>query len=246
MLTGLQIRTLSTCVKTLRKVSPNDLKSKIKGVSSQHWLSRQLSDPYVEKAKRMNYRCRSAFKLVEIDDRFKILHPGHVVVDCGASPGSWTQVAVKRVNSDGANQTLAKGTVCSIDKQHIYPIEGAVIFGNMDFTAPESQKSLTDFLNDEKVHAVLSDMAPNATGIRELDNENMLKLCYAVLRFAVQVSRKEASVLVKMWQCGSTKKLEADMARFYDNVKVVKPNSSRMDSAEIFLLGRNFKGLKDS
>lgn len=116
----------------------------------------------------------------------------------------------------------------------------------MDFTSSESQKKIMDFLNDKKVDVVISDMAPNATGVRSLDNENIIKLCYAALRFAVQISKKDASLLVKLWQCGVTKELDNDIARFYNNVKVVKPNSSRSDSTEIFLLGRGFKGLKNS
>lgn len=123
MLLKSQIRGFSSCLQVMRKIASNDLKSKTKGTSSQQWLSRQLSDPYVEKAKLMNYRCRSAFKLLEIDDRFKILRPGDTVVDCGASPGSWTQVAVKRVNSDGLKLDAPKGTVLAIDRQQIYPIE---------------------------------------------------------------------------------------------------------------------------
>lgn len=116
----------------------------------------------------------------------------------------------------------------------------------MDFTAPESQKNIIEFLNGKKADVVISDMAPNATGVRNLDNENIIKLCYIVLRFAVQISKKDSSLLVKLWQCGETKQLENDIARFYNNVKIVKPNSSRSDSTEIFLLGRNFKGLKNS
>ncbi|KAJ8978612.1 hypothetical protein NQ317_010070, partial [Molorchus minor] len=157
------------------------------------------------------HTCRSAFKLLEIDDRFKILYPGSIVLDCGAAPGSWTQIAVQRVNSNGAN--------------------GATLFGNMDFTTPESQKTLTDFLKGEKVHVVISDMAPNATGVKHLDKENIIKLCYAALKFAVQMSVKDASLLVKLWQCEDMKKLVDDISRFYSNVKVVKPNASRSDSA---------------
>lgn len=123
MLAKPQIRQFSLFLQVMRKIAPDDLKSKTKNTSSQHWLSRQLSDPYVEKAKLMNYRCRSAFKLIEIDDRFKILHPGYTVIDCGASPGSWTQVAVKRVNSDGMKMDVCKGTVLAVDRQQIYPIE---------------------------------------------------------------------------------------------------------------------------
>lgn len=113
----------------------------------------------------------------------------------------------------------------------------------MDFTDAKSQQAIKDFLGNETAHAVLSDMAPSASGIRQLDNENILKLCYNVLRFALLISRTGASVLMKLWQCGETKKLETDIARFYNNVKIVKPHASRSDSAEIFLLGRDFKGL---
>lgn len=89
-------------------------------------------------------------------------------------------------------------------------------------------------------------MAPNATGVRDLDTENIIKLCYAALKFALTMSNKGASVLVKLWQCGQTKTLETDMGRFYENVRIVKPLSSRADSAEIFMLGRGFKGLKST
>lgn len=113
----------------------------------------------------------------------------------------------------------------------------------MDFTNEKTQEAVKDFLRNDKAHVVLSDMAPSATGIKQLDNENILKLCYNVLRFALLVSRTGASVLMKLWQCGETKKLETDIARFYDNVRIVKPHASRSDSAEIFLLGRDFKGI---
>lgn len=116
----------------------------------------------------------------------------------------------------------------------------------MDFTDPKSQFALMNELNGTRAHVVLSDMAPRASGIREMDNDNMMNLCYSVLRFAVQVSEVGATFLVKLWQCGQAKRLENDISRFYSNVKFVKPRSSRDDSAEIFILGRYFKGLKDT
>lgn len=122
-LNKIQQRKIATGLKNRAKVTPENLKSKPKSASSQNWLSRQLSDPYVEKAKMMNLRCRSAFKLIEIDERFKIFQPGHVVIDCGAAPGSWTQVVVSRINSDGKHHDLPKGISIAIDKQQIYPIE---------------------------------------------------------------------------------------------------------------------------
>lgn len=238
------LKKFSTFTRLERKVSSNSLKSKTKNVSSQQWLSRQLSDPYVEKAKLMNYRCRSAFKLLEIDEKYNILKPGQIVLDVGASPGSWSQVIAHKINSNGKDKELPTGTAIAIDKQNIYPIEGVTIFGNMDFTSMETQKKLLDFLDKRKVDTVVSDMAPSATGIRQMDNENMLKLCYSVLKFSLQISNNSGIILIKLWQCGDTKKLENDIARFYNKVRVVKPKSSRSDSTEIYLLGREFKGLR--
>ncbi|CAH0564542.1 unnamed protein product [Brassicogethes aeneus] len=239
-------RTITTSKSASKKVTTNDLSSKKLKHSSQQWLSRQMSDPYVDKAKMLHYRCRSAFKLIEIDDKYKFLKPGDTVVDCGAAPGSWTQVAVNKVNADAADSKLKVGKVFSIDKQQIFPINGAAILGNMDFTQTASQEELRKALNGSKINAVISDMAPSATGIGQMDKENIIHLCYSVLRFAVLLSDIDAAVLVKLWQCGETKKLETDIGKFYRNVKIVKPNASRADSAEIFILGRNFKGLKVS
>ncbi|PSN49184.1 rRNA methyltransferase 2 [Blattella germanica] len=224
------------------KEFPTKLKGRSK--SSQEWLIRQLADPYVEKAKMMNYRCRSAFKLIEIDERFRLLSPGQCVIDCGAAPGSWTQVAVNKVNSNKKDSKKRVGQVIGIDLLPIYHIEGATILQNLDFTTDTAQQKVLELLNNRTVDVVLSDMAPNATGIREMDHENIIALAYSVLRFAVQVSSVGASLLIKIWAGRDTKKLENDLARFYENVKPVKPGASRGDSAEMFFLARKFKGLK--
>lgn len=123
--------------------------------------------------------------------------------------------------------------------------QGATILGNADFTDPQTQVKVLEKLAGRRVNVVLSDMAPNATGVRHLDYENIINLCYSVLRFAVQISEPGGSLLVKLWQCGQTKQLEIDINKFYRNVKNVKPEASRTDSAELFLLGRHFKGLSD-
>ncbi|XP_044739272.1 rRNA methyltransferase 2, mitochondrial [Chrysoperla carnea] len=234
-------RKFSTGLKLYEKIVPTNLKGK--KVSSQQWLTRQLNDPYVEKAKMMNYRCRSAFKLIEIDDKNSFLKPGQTVIDCGAAPGSWTQVAVLRCNADG-KQKKKIGTVIGIDKLQIYPLEGAQLLGNMDFTLKESQLKILQLLNNAKLDVVLSDMAPNATGVRSMDQENILNLCYSVLKFAVQMSNDGGTLLVKVWDGGGVPKLCKDIEKFYNHVKIIKPNASRSDSAEKFLLGRGFKGLK--
>ncbi|KAI4456509.1 ribosomal rna methyltransferase [Holotrichia oblita] len=227
---------------TFCKKLPSNLKGR--SVSSQQWLTRQLNDPYVEKAKFMSYRrfsCRSAFKLIEIDDKYKILKPGYTVVDCGASPGSWTQVTVSRT-TNLLNSPISNGCVIAIDKQYIHPIEGAIILNNSDFTKRETQIKVFNILDGSKVDVVLSDMAPNATGIKELDNTNMLNLCYSALEFAVQVSIINATFLVKLWYCNDFKTFEDNVKQFYNDVKIVKPKASRSHSAEVFILGRYFKG----
>ncbi|XP_011185647.1 rRNA methyltransferase 2, mitochondrial [Zeugodacus cucurbitae] len=226
----------------LAKQIPRNLKGKSK--SSQEWLTRQLADPYVEKAKMMNLRCRSAFKLIEIDDRFKILKPGDTVLDCGAAPGSWTQVAVNRTNANGTKEGNKRGAVFSIDLLHFHAVPGATTFGGMDFTTTSAQQRLREALAGRQVNCVLSDMAPNATGVRMLDQENIMSLCYSVLRFALAMSAVNANLVVKLWANGDVAKLEKDLARFYEYVKRVKPESSRSDSAEIFLVARQYKGLE--
>jgi len=222
------------------KQQPNNLKGKSK--SSQEWLTRQLADPYVEKARMLNYRCRSAFKLLEMDDKYKILKPGDVVLDCGAAPGSWTQVAVQRTNANGKLERAPLGAVYSIDLLHFHAVPGATIFGGMDFTTPLAKERLRESLAGRQVNCVLSDMAPNATGVRMLDQESITNLCYEVLKFALAMSAPQANLVVKIWDNGDVPKLERDMLCYYEKVKRVKPRGSRGDSAEHFLLARGFKG----
>ncbi|XP_068157939.1 rRNA methyltransferase 2, mitochondrial [Drosophila tropicalis] len=221
------------------KQQPRNLKGKSK--SSQEWLTRQLADPYVEKAHMMNYRCRSAFKLLEMDDKYHLMQPGHTVIDCGAAPGSWTQVAVERTNANGKQEKKPLGSVISIDLLHFHAVPGAVIYGGMDFTSAVAQQRLKESLAGRQVNCVLSDMAPNATGVRMLDQESITNLCYEVLRFALAMSAPDANLVVKVWDNGDVPKLERDMLRHYEKVKRVKPRASRGDSAEHFLVARGFR-----
>ncbi|KAH8394518.1 hypothetical protein KR215_002746 [Drosophila sulfurigaster] len=222
------------------KQQPNNLKGKSK--SSQEWLTRQLADPYVEKAHMLNYRCRSAFKLLEMDDKYKVLKPGDVVIDCGAAPGSWTQVAVERTNANGKIERSPRGAVFSIDLLHFHAVPGATIFGGMDFTTQLAQKRLRESLAGRQVNCVLSDMAPNATGVRMLDQESITNLCHEVLRFALAMSAPQANLVIKIWDNGDVPKLERDILCYYEKLKRVKPRASRGDSSEHFLLAKGFKG----
>ncbi|XP_013169059.1 PREDICTED: rRNA methyltransferase 2, mitochondrial-like [Papilio xuthus] len=212
--------------------------------SSQQWLSRQKADPYVEKAKIYNYRCRSAFKLLEMNEKTNILTPGLTVIDLGASPGSWTQVAVQKTNSDGADKNKPKGTVLSIDKLQIFPIQGATIMSNMDFSTIAAHDKVVETLNGKKVDLVLSDMAPSATGIRELDKDRIIGLCYMAIRFAALVTKVDGNLLFKVWDGKEVPILEMDLERFYKSTKILKPRASRSDSSEKFILARGFKGIQ--
>ncbi|KAJ2945976.1 hypothetical protein O0L34_g4894 [Tuta absoluta] len=212
--------------------------------SSQQWLLRQQKDPYVEKAKIYNYRCRSAFKLLEMNDKTNILTPGMKVIDLGAAPGSWTQVAVRATNADGADKNKPKGQVLSIDKLQIFPIEGATILNNMDFSTIEAHDKVVKALDGGQVDVVLSDMAPSATGVRELDKDRIIGLCYMALRFAALVTKVDGTFLFKVWDGQEAKMLELDLERFYKTIKIMKPMASRSESSEKFILARGFKGIQ--
>lgn len=227
----------------LLRETPRNLKGKKH--SSQLWLTRQIRDPYVEKAKQENYRCRSAFKLLQMNEKYKIFSPGLTVIDCGAAPGSWTQVATNLTNSHAKNQGPI-GKVYAIDKLPFFPVEGATVLGNMDFTIAKTQETLLGLLQDKKADVVLSDMAPNASGIRAIDHDNIILLAYAVLKFALQITKVHGTLVIKVWDGGKSQELEQNLLRFYDNVKVVKPDATRDESTEKFFLARGFKGLKTS
>ncbi|XP_072748278.1 rRNA methyltransferase 2, mitochondrial isoform X1 [Anoplolepis gracilipes] len=225
----------------LLKETPRNLKGKKH--SSQLWLTRHMRDPYVEKAKQENYRCRSAFKLLQINEKYQILTPGLTVIDCGAAPGSWTQVATNLTNSH-AKKEGPVGKVYAIDKLPFYPVEGATVLGNMDFTIDKTQETLYKLLQGNKADVILSDMAPNASGIRAIDHDNIISLAYTALQFALQITKVHGTLVVKVWDGGKSQQFEQNLLKFYDNVKVIKPGATRDESTEKFFLARGFKGLK--
>lgn len=227
----------------LLKEAPHNLKGKKH--SSQLWLARQIRDPYVEKARQENYRCRSAFKLLEIDKKFKILRPGLTVIDCGAAPGSWTQVATNLTNAHGKREEPV-GRVYAVDRLPFYPVEGATVLGNMDFTSARTQEVLSELLQEDKADVILSDMAPNASGVREMDHDNIMLLAYTALRFALRMSKAQGVLVVKVWDGGKAQQFEETLTRFYSSVRIVRPDATRDESTEQFFLARGFKGLKTS
>jgi 23S rRNA (uridine2552-2'-O)-methyltransferase len=204
-------------------------------LSSKLWLERQLNDPYVAKAKRDGYRSRAAYKLLEIDDKYRVLKSGMTVVDLGAAPGGWSQVAAKRVGSaDG------KGRVIAIDLLEMPDIVG-VTFAQLDFLAEDAPSRLLAMMG---AHAdvVMSDMAANTTGHRKTDQLRIIGLVEAAALFASEVLNPGGTFLAKVFQSGADAELLAQLKRDFASVRHVKPASSRQDSSERYVLAMGFRG----
>ena len=218
-----------------------------KGGSSQRWLQRQANDPYVKLAQSEGYRARSAYKLKEIQDKFGLLKPGKIVIECGAAPGAWTQVAAPLINASGSyNANKPSGRLIGCDLLHIENVTGVNLLPFSDFTNVKTQDKILDLLKGEKADLVMSDMAPNASGSKAFDHDAIVKLVYAALRFGMVNSVEGADFLCKLWGGVRQSKMEEDLRRFYKSLEVVKPKSSRKDSGELFLLARGFRGLQNN
>jgi 23S rRNA (uridine2552-2'-O)-methyltransferase len=207
--------------------------SKRRKQSSNLWLERQLNDPYVARAKREGFRARAAFKLMEINDKARILKKGARVIDLGAAPGGWSQVAAKRV---GAPQ---QGRVVAIDVLAMDSLPG-VEFMQFDFLAVDAPDKLKAMLGGP-ADVVLSDMAANATGHAKTDHLKIMALVEAAADFASEVLRPGGTFLAKVLQGGTEGALLAGLKRDFSNVKHVKPAASRADSAELYLLATGFR-----
>jgi 23S rRNA (uridine2552-2'-O)-methyltransferase len=226
-------------VTTRGKGGSRELKVRVKSgkgrkLSSKLWLERQLNDPYVARAKREGYRSRSAFKLVEIDDKAHILKKGARVVDLGAAPGGWSQVAAKRVEAP------ARGRVLAIDVLPMEPIAG-VEFMQLDFLDADAPEKLKAMLGGP-ADVVLSDMAANATGHARTDHLKIMALVELAADFAREVLAPGGAFLAKVLQGGTEASLLAALKRNYAIVKHIKPPASRADSAELYLLATGFRG----
>jgi 23S rRNA (uridine2552-2'-O)-methyltransferase len=201
-------------------------------LSSRTWLERQLRDPYVMRAKREGVRSRAAYKLAEIDDKYKVLKPGARVVDLGAAPGGWSEIAAQRVG--------AKGRVIALDILEMKPIVG-VEFLQLDFLADTAPVQLKAKLGGQ-ADVVLSDMAANATGHRKTDHLRIMGLAEAAVVFAREVLAAGGTFVCKVLQGGTEAVLLAELKRDFESVRHVKPPASRADSAELYLLARGFRG----
>ncbi|MBK9082729.1 MAG: RlmE family RNA methyltransferase [Rhizobiales bacterium] len=236
-------RSLKTRVKTAKRRS----------ASSTQWLQRQLNDPYVAAAKREGYRSRAAFKLIEIDDRYKLLKPGQKIVDLGAAPGGWSQIAAKRVKSqegqgrdgqgkDGQGREGA-GKVVGIDLLDVETMPG-VDFQVMDFLDDDAPERLKAMLGGAEADGVMSDMAANTTGHKATDHLRIVHLVELAADFAAQVLAPGGFFLAKVFQGGTENDLLATLKRDYATVRHVKPKASRADSAELYVLATGFRGAR--
>lgn len=258
----------------LRRLPKNQLASStathhrrhyIKGSNSAAWLSRQRHDLYRREAVRTNYRARSAFKLTHIDDRHSLFRSSQVVIDLGAAPGSWSQVAAQRVepsrrhariiskmlyndetfSSDDADAALLPpecGLVIGVDLQAIEPIGGCVFLDECDFqeSGRHRLESLLRAIGASRigVDVVMSDMAPNASGHGSMDHERIMALNYAACRFALANLREGGSFLCKMWSGGMEMRFVEELGERFRQVTRVRPPASRAESAELFVLAK--------
>jgi 23S rRNA (uridine2552-2'-O)-methyltransferase len=226
---------------TRTKTTPKNKKIRVKTgkkrtVSSARWLERQLNDPLVRLAKEQGYRARSAFKLIEMDDKIKAMKPGTVVIDLGATPGSWTQIAVQRVKPE-----TTKGRVIAMDILPMDPIPGAD-FLQADFTENDTPDKLIAMLEGRKADVVLSDMAANTTGQRAIDHIRTVFLVELAWDFARQVLAPGGVMIAKVFQGGTEKKLLDELKKNFTSVKHVKPAASRKESPELYVVCTGFRG----
>lgn len=209
-------------------------------LSSTLWLERQLNDPYVQAAKRDGYRGRAAYKILEIDDKYRFLVPGARVVDLGCAPGGWSQVAVPRVNALGEKKGKAIGRILAVDLQEVAPIAG-VEFHQLDFLEDDAEEKVKAWLGG-KADVVMSDMAPAASGNRQVDHLRIVTLCEAAAEFAFDVLEEGGTFVAKVLAGGAEADLQRRLKRAFEKVANFKPPASRADSSEKFVIATGFRG----
>jgi len=208
--------------------------------SQVKWLQRQLNDPYVKRAKVEGYRGRAAFKILELDDKFRFLVPGARVVDLGCAPGGWCQVAVKRINALGERSDKAVGTVLGVDLQEVEPIAGAQIH-QLDFMSDDADAKVKEWLNGP-ADVVMSDMAASSSGHKQTDHLRIISLCEAAAYFAFDVLTPGGTFVAKVLAGGAEGELQVLLKQKFTKVVNVKPPSSRSDSSEKFVIATGFRG----
>lgn len=221
-----------------------DLKVKVKRkkgktVSQLRWLERQLNDPYVKRAQTLGYRSRAAFKILELDNKYRFLNPGARVVDLGCAPGGWCQVAVRRTNSLAVSKSKEFGKVLGVDLQKIEPIPGAEIY-QLDFLAEDADKKIKNFLNG-LADVVMSDMATASSGHKQTDHLRIIALCEAAAYFAFEVLDSGGTFVAKVLAGGAESDLQKILKQRFTKVVNVKPPASRSDSSEKYVIAIGYR-----
>lgn len=227
---GRGLRDLTVKVKTARGRSN----------SSTKWLQRQLNDPYVTRAKAEGMRGRAAYKIMELDDKFRFLTAGARVVDLGCAPGGWVQVAVPRINALDEKKGRDVGTILGVDLQEVEPITGATMY-QLDFMANDADKQVMEWLGGE-ADVVMSDMAAASCGHKQTDHLRIIALCEAAAYFAFDVLSEGGTFVAKVLAGGAEAELNKMLKLKFKKVAYVKPPSSRSDSSEKFVVATGFKG----
>lgn len=222
-----------------------DLTVKVKSargrrLSSTLWLQRQLNDPYVKRAQVEGYRGRAAFKILELDEKYRFLIPGARVVDLGCAPGGWLQVAVKRVNALGDRKGKSVGRVLGVDLQEVEPLPGAEIHV-LDFMDDGADEQVKTWL-DGKADVVMSDMAASSSGHKQTDHLRIISLCEAAAYFAFDVLEDGGTFVAKVLAGGAEGELQKLLKQRFTKVANVKPPSSRSNSSEKFVVATGFRG----
>jgi 23S rRNA (uridine2552-2'-O)-methyltransferase len=222
-----------------------DLRTRVKSakgrrLSSTLWLDRQLNDPYVVRAKKEGYRGRAAFKIMELNEKYRFLVPGARVVDLGCAPGGWIQVAVPLVNSLGTRKSKDIGTILGIDLQEIDPIPGSDIYV-LDFLDEGADDKVKDWLGG-KADVVMSDMAASSSGHKQTDHLRIINLCEAAAYFAFDVLEEGGTFVAKVLAGGAEGDLQKLLKEKFIKVANVKPPSSRSNSSEKFVVAMGFRG----
>ena len=223
-----------------------DLRVKVKSargrkLSSTLWLERQLNDPYVKLAKAEGMRGRAAYKIRDLDDKYRFLVPGARVVDLGCAPGGWLQIAVKRVNALGEKSGKKIGTVLGVDLQEVEPVAGAEIHV-LDFMEDDADEKVKAWMSGHKADVVMSDMAAASSGHKQTDHLRIIALCEAAAYFAFDVLEEGGTFIAKVLAGGAEGDLQKLLKMRFEKVANVKPGASRSDSSEKFVVATGFKG----
>jgi len=213
-------------------------------LSSTRWLERQLNDPYVLAARRDGYRGRAAYKLIELDDKYRFLVPGARVVDLGCAPGGWLQVAVVRVNALGEKKGKRVGTVLGVDLQEVEPLAGAEAHV-LDFLDEGAEEQVKEWLGGP-ADVVMSDMAAASSGHKQTDHMRIMALCEAAAYFAFDVLEEGGTFIAKVLAGGAEGELQRLLKQNFTKVANVKPPASRADSSEKYVVAQGFRGRSSS